>query len=572
MVYQLWPDPEAALLAGILLGVESGIPEPVREAFNDTGTSHVIVISGFNITIVAGLFASLFGRWLGRFRGALAAAVGIALYTLLVGATPAVVRAAIMGGLGLFGYQIGRRQSGLHALSLSAAVMGIQNPQILWDVSFQLSFFATLGLVLFSEPMTQVFNKVAARFLAEEQVERLTGPVSEYFLFTFAAQITTLPLIAYHFGRISLVSFAANPLILPVQPPIMVLGGLAVGLGLIWNPLGKLFAPLVWPFALFTIRVVEFFAGWQSGVLSLGRISFGWVVAVYILIFASTILYSRYPEMLSILKPLPLALALGAAAVIVWRIGFTAPDGLLHLTLLDVGTGDALLIQTPNGRYTMINGGPSSSLLSDGLGRRLPPFQRELDVLVVASPREAQIAALPEVLERYPPAQALWAGPPSPSRDSDRLRETLTELDVPITLAQPGQRLDLGEGAELTILTSGERGAILSLEWGKFKAILPLGASLNDLDSLEMGQAVGEVEALLLADNGYAPLNPTEWIANLHPRVVLLSVAADDRDGLPDRETLEAVSGYTLLRTDQNGWIHISTNGEEMWVEAQRGQ
>jgi competence protein ComEC len=85
-----------------------------------------------------------------------------------------------------------------------------------------------------------------------------------------------------------------------------------------------------------------------------------------------------------------------------------------------------------------------------------------------------------------------------------------------------------------------------------------------------MGEDIGRVTALLLADNGYAPLNPPVWITNLNPRLVLLSIAPDDRDGLPDPEILEALSGYSLLRTDQNGWIHITTNGQQMWVEVER--
>ena len=113
MVYRLFPDPEASLLAGILLGVESGIPADVKQAFQDTGTAHVIAISGFNISILGGLFALLFLRLLGNRRRFLAASLSllaIGFYTLLVGAGASVVRAAIMGVLGLFAVRLGRRQ------------------------------------------------------------------------------------------------------------------------------------------------------------------------------------------------------------------------------------------------------------------------------------------------------------------------------------------------------------------------------------------------------------------------------------------------------------------------------
>ncbi|MBL7164138.1 MAG: ComEC/Rec2 family competence protein [Anaerolineales bacterium] len=569
-VYQLWPDPEASLFAGILLGVETGIPEPVKEAFKETGTSHVIAISGFNITIIAALFASFFGRILNPRRGAIAAALGIALYTILVGADAAVVRAAIMGGFSLFARQVGRRQHGINTLAFTAAMMSLQDPHVPWDVGFQLSFAATLGLVLYADPFAQAFVRQASRILPETTAKKLAGPIGEYILFTLAAQLTTLPVMAYHFGRISLSAFVTNPVILPVQAPIMIVGGLALILGVIWLPLGKIVAPLAWPFVLFTIRAVELFGKMRGGVLILGDIGILWVALFYALLFGLTFGWSRARGLITALKPIPVIAVLGILAIVTWRAALSAPDGRLHLTLLNVGTGDALLIQSPSGRYALIDGGPSASLLSDGLGRRLPPFHRELDWLVIASPAREQIDALPRLLERFPPDHVLWAGPDSPARAADYLRETLTEMEIPITLAESGHTLDLGDGATLRVLTAEKRGAILLIEWDCFRALLPLGAHEDDFESLRMGRDVGSVTALLLADNGYAPLNPPEWINNLNPQLVLLSVAPDDPSGLPDRQTLDALGGYSLLRTDQHGWIHISTDGEEMWIEVEK--
>ena len=116
VIHQLFPDPEAALLSGILLGIESGISPDVRHAFDATGTTHIIAISGFNITIISALFISLFGRWLGTRRGAIAACLAISVYTILVGADAAVVRAAIMAGFVLLANRLGRQSHGLASL------------------------------------------------------------------------------------------------------------------------------------------------------------------------------------------------------------------------------------------------------------------------------------------------------------------------------------------------------------------------------------------------------------------------------------------------------------------------
>ena len=569
-IYRLWPDPEASLFAGILLGIESGIPVHVKQAFTNTGTSHIIAISGFNITIIAGLFATFFSRILNPRQGAIAATVGITLYTILVGADAAVLRAAIMGGLTLFAQQIGRRQSGLNAIAAASFFMAVFNPQLPWDISFQLSLAATLGLILYADPLQQGFVKIAARYIPYKRAKRLSQPVGEYILFTFAAQLTTFPITIYHFHRLSLTSFLTNPIILPVQPPIMTIGGLAVILGLIWLPLGKLIAPIIWPFTLFTIRVVEFFGKYQGGVLVFKDVGLLSVVLLFGVLFLWTFARNRLKSVVAILKPVTVLTALGIVTVLIWRGVFAAPDGRLHLTMLNVGNGESLLIQTPQGKNILINGGASTSLLSDGLGRRFPPLQHTIDALIIASPEEKQIAALSRTLDRFTPSQVLWAGAPSPCREADYLRSALIERNIPLTEAEPGHRLELGEDIYLTVLTVSKQGAILSLEWENFRALLPFGVTKETFKELRMGKNIGEVNILMLADNGYEPSNPPSWITNLHPQLLLLGVAPDNPQGLPNRDLLDRLGGYSLARTDQHGWISIATDGKNMWLTMEK--
>jgi competence protein ComEC len=574
VVYQIYPDPEASLLAGILLGVEKGIPERVQEDFKKTGTAHIIAISGFNITIIAGLFVVVFTRLLGPLKGAAVAFMGIVAYTVLVGGDAAVVRAAIMGGLALLARQVGRRQEGLTSLGVSAAVMALFNPHIPWDVCFQLSFMATLGLVLYAEPFSRAFIEFSNRYLSSEAVQRLVGPVGEYFLYTLAAQLTTLPVTAYHFKRLSLVSLIANPLILPAQPAVMILGGIGVISGLIYLPLGQLAASLAWPFVVYTVRVVEFFGRFDWGVWNMGNFSLLWVVLFYGALIMVTFKDRLFRSVAVPLRPALMLSIIGVLTVLVWQQALRTPDGLLHMTLLDVSSasqsGDAILIQTPRGRYLLINGGPSTRALSDSLGRRMPVFHRKLDSLLVGSVREEHIAALPSIIERYSPSEVIWAGREQASRSAYYLHEGLVESGIPITTAESGQVLDLAEGAKLWVLAAGSRGAVYLLEWDRFRALLPIGPGYDDFERFGYGRDLGQVTVLLLADSGYAPTNPPAWIDNLRPQLVLLSVAGGDALELPSPETLEALQGYSLLRTDINGWIHLSTDGEQMWVEVER--
>jgi competence protein ComEC len=256
--------------------------------------------------------------------------------------------------------------------------------------------------------------------------------------------------------------------------------------------------------------------------------------------------------------------------LLTWRAAFNTGDGQLHITFMEVGSANGILIQTPTGRNVLIDGGSSASELSDELGRRLPLFNRKLDWLIIASTREDELSALPRVVERYAPQNVLWSGNVQASFSAGLLDEYFAENGIPVARAEKGQRLDLGEGAFIEVQAEGPRGCVLVLRWKDFSAALPIGLSEGTLEELEFGNVLGKVDVLLLADSGFAPTNPPDLIENLHPQLAVLSVSAGDPNGLPAQETLDNLEGYSFLRTDRNGWIDVSTDGTEMRVEVER--
>lgn len=584
-LYRLFPDPEAALIAGILLGVENRIPGDVQQAFRDTGTAHIVATSGFNITLLSGLFSYIFLRLLGRRRRFLAAglsALAIAVYTILVGAYAAVVRAAILGGLAVFARQLGRRQHGFNSLAFAAALMAWFDPDVLWDVSFQLSFSATLGLVLYAAPLEQAAIQAVGR-LAPAQVARQAGRLlGEYLLFTLAAQLTTLPVVWYHFQRLSVIALLANPLVLPVQPLLMFSGGAALLASFVVFPVGQALAFVCWPTAAYTIRLAELLAQAPLAAVTVERPAPLWIGLFYALLLTWTFLGGRSQppaaqpganrpgRSWAAFLPAAALLLMGGAVFLTWQALLLRPDGRLYLTVLDVGNGEALLVQTPGGRTLLLDGGPAISPLSQALGRRLPLLQRKIDFLVVAAVGEEQIGALPPLIERLPVGSVLWAGSPLGSYSARELQKQLAAASIPVLSAQPGQALELGAGARLEVLALAGRGAVYRLRWERFSALLPLGLNFSSQEALIENPQLGPVTALLLADSGLASLNTAAWIARWQPRLLLLSVAAGDSEGRPEAELLEATRPYPLLRTDRNGWIRLGTDGQQLWVEVER--
>ncbi|MCB9722374.1 MAG: ComEC/Rec2 family competence protein [Candidatus Omnitrophica bacterium] len=576
--YKIYQDPEASLLAGILFGVDTGLPKSLQTAFKNTGTAHIIAISGFNIAIIAGLFFSIFNALLKNERlGATLAVIFVFLYAFLVGGDPAVMRAAIMGSFSLFARQVGRRNAGINTLAAVAVVMALGNPHVLWDVGFQLSFFATLGLILYAEPFSNITARAIER-ISKQDNSAIIDILNENVILTLAAQVMTIPLMMYYFNRISLISFIANPFILPVQPAVMILGGLAVFVSLVVRPLGQLLAWVAWPFAGYTIRVVEFF-DIPGGVIVLGDVPLWVIYMTYTTLLLVTFNWSAiqnwFKSAADSLRTVALTLAFSFAficMVLFWSASSRSGDGRFHITFLEAGSADAILIQTPEGRNVLINGGDSVSDLSSELGRRLPFFTRKLDWLIIASTEEEQLAALPRVVERYEPENVLWSGNVQASFSSRSLDKYFAENEIPVSRAEAGQRLELGEGAFIEVQAAGPRGSVLLIEYKSFRALLPIGVSEGTFESIEYGNAIGKVDVLLLADSSYAPSNPPDIFENLNPQLVVLDVAAGDMDGLPSQDVLDALEGYSLLRTDRNGWIDVSTDGTEMRVNVERGE
>jgi competence protein ComEC len=556
---RIFPQPEGALLSGVLLGLDQDLPVDLAEAYKTTGTAHIIAISGFNISILAGLFAGLFTRLLGRFLtrwwAALAAALSIAAYTLLVGAEPAVVRAAIMGGLAIFGRELGRKSAGLNMLGFSAAVMAALNPDILWNPSFQLSFGATLGLVLYADPLQEGFRKLASAHLPAPLVERLVGPFGEYFLFTLAAQITTLPILVYHFQRLSISALLSNPLVLPPQPLVMILSGVAVIAGLIWLPLGQALAYAAWPLAAYTNRMVELLARLPGGSIRLNEVHLAWLVLFYGLLFWVTLAAKR-GQVRAALKSSVVLTAAGLAAVLVWQVARSAPDGRLHLALLSLEGGTPVLVQGPGGRSLLVNAAYPAPL-SDALGKRISPFRRELDGLVLSKAQAGRgWSGLPAELLRFPAAwaaapESLWQG-----LVGSEIEKQLVETGVETLNLESGTAWDLGQQARLEALTVSEQdGAALLVEWDNFRALLPGQVGPEELEKKYAARLKG-VTLLVLEEKGTEDkLASWQW---LHPQVIWLAAGQAPKQAFDGR----------VIPVSPGESIEAITDGSQMWLQA----
>jgi competence protein ComEC len=584
-------EPPASLLTGILLGVETGIPSDVMADFSATGTTHIIVISGFNFAIVAGLLSALGERFVGRTRSFYFALTGIVLYMLLVGVSGAVVRAAVMGVLYAWGVHLGRRSDALNSTLAAAFLMTLWNPHWLWDLGFQLSFAATLGLVLFTDPLQRRFRRLLARLLPRVWVRPVSSFLNDALVVTTAAQITTLPIILYNFRQLSLVTLLTNLLILPAQPAVMLWGGVATVAGLLWLPLGRVLGWVAWLFLTYTIGVVKLTAAVPYASIGLGRVSAGAVWAYYGLLLAGVWVMTqdgkkRQAWWARLTGHLPTKVVVGGLSLLlllVWVAIGSLPDGKLHVVFFDVGQGDAVFIQSPTGQQVLVDGGPDPTALLARLGGQMPFWDRSLDLVILTHPDADHLTGLVPVLERYRVAQVFDAAPPADTPTCDRWRELLAQKNVPVLDSRAGTQVVLEGGVTLTVLHPGSapladvagagsnnHSIVTRLVMGQVSVLLPGDIETRvESELLRSGQPL--VSTVLKAPHhGSDTSSSPAFLEAVSPQVAIVSVGQDNRFGHPSPEVLARLAAYTVLRTDERGSIEVITDGQWLWIKTQR--
>ena len=430
-------EPQASLGQALLLGLRDNMPDELVDSFRKTGTSHLLAISGLHVGILLGLSLGASQGLLGRRKQLYLAAplAMIWLYAAMAGMSPSVARAAIMGSVFLAAMALGRPRSLLPALGLAGALMVALDPPVLLSVSFQLSFAAMAGIAVMAEP---IGSWLMARLRGPEEDRGAGGPLLGFIAYsaamTVSATVATLPLVAFYFEHLPLVGLPTTLLTLPALPLVLVAQAAAGVLGLFATWLALPFGWLAWAATAYVIEVVEVFARLPGASVETGRFGPALVWAYYGVIALSWYLArhasrarawrevlwrtERQKAMARRVARLWVLLPAIAAAVIVWAAALSVPDGRLHVTFADVGQGDATLITTPSGKRVLVDGGPDPLEAARLMGRRLPFWDRSVDLVVLTQAHSDHAAGLVEVLRRY-----AWSGSWS-GRSLTRARHT----------------------------------------------------------------------------------------------------------------------------------------------------
>lgn len=578
------PEPAAGLLRGILLGDESSIARQTRDAFAATGAAHVVAISGFNMAILAGMV----GAGLKTLRLPSAAIILITIvilgvYTLFVGASAGVVRAAVMSSVLLIGRSLGRRVYLPTSLAFTALVMSVFDPFILWDIGFQLSFFAVLSIALFAEPISRALGVIAGAIAGKRNAQRWLPLLNESIGVTTAASLMTLPLTAVYFGQIAPATLPVNILIGFVQPLILIGGGLTVILSALVPTMAALFygwmlLPLGW-----MIGIVDRFAHLTTATVYVAPNTIA--LGMSFVLIAAALYADRPPRLERSLRrflssPLPGIVVFACIATLALIIALIAarPDGRLHVWFLDVGHANAVLLQTPGGAHILIDGGNEPSRLLTAVGQRLPFHKRTIDLAFVTEPDERQYGALPVVMERYTIDGLIYHGQPNRRPLFESL--TASMADGRLHHLRAGRTIRTSDGVQIAILHPASRPAIgdslganalvIHITYGDSTFLLPAMLTSSGQERMLKTGAVRHATVLQIpAHGGTRSLDP-DFLAAVAPQIAVLQADEGNSWGDPDPDTIDLLSGLPLYRTDRDGTIHLVSDGSTLTVVPSR--
>jgi competence protein ComEC len=549
------PPASAALLAGLLLGDRTELPRDIDDAFRRAGVYHVLAVSGFNVAILAASVWALCRLLRIPHRPSAVTAIVVVIgFALVVGPEPSVLRAVVMAVLVLVASILERNASVTNSLALAALAILAVRPSDLFDPGFQLSFAATLGIVVAPVPRGAIVGALGA---------------------SAAAQLAVLPITLTHFNQLSTIGVVANLGVVPLAGVATVVGLVAVGLSFVSETIAAVAFDAVWPLLLALRGVVALAAKVPGAVVHLPAP--GWfAVTCYVVGLALLLVWhgsrgrdgrgtqgeDRSPansagepkrgRRLLLLGIALLALAVGSAA---WPLVRPA-DGRLRLTILDVGQGDAIVVEMPDGRAILVDAGSGGPMRLDAGERVVAPFLWNRGIL-----RLAGVAVTHEDSDHAGGAPAV--------RRLFSIDEEWTAASLPLA----PRRFGRAEIAPLppTAVAGGRRNEaalVLRIEMGLASFLLAsdIGAP-RERELVASGTRLDST-VLKVAHHGSRFSTSAEFIRAVGPRLAAISVGARNPFGHPDAGVVArlAEAGAATYRTDRDGAIIFETDGGTLTV------
>jgi len=583
------PEKEGAFLAAVWLGERPAMSPETMDTLINTGTYHIACVSGIHMAIVVAVIALLFqSSGFSRRREAVASIGAIALFAVLTGLRLPVCRAAFMFITYYAAHLVRRQGDPLTAASLAALVLLILQPFNLLSAGFQLSFLSVFTIIMMRRH--GVYRRWSGLW-------NLSRTLQYSCLVTAAIFVVTLPIVMSTFGVLSFISPIANVFAIPMMIPILVLAAAATGAGLflpgsatiIFNNANRLLIDSL----LFVLHTLE-------------RVPFSHVAVPpppvwSVLLYYSAVLVLTFPHR-SIgrwlgRRRLPLAATIVAVAILAYLLSFYRPQlpierpwqhgAEMRFTFLDVGQGDATLIEFPHGRTMLVDAGPAGPETDTGRTVIVPYLRGHgivhLDVVLLTHPHNDHVGGMASVLDTVPVGKVFTTGVPWDIRAYHRFVDTVRARNIPHETLEAGELLRCDDEVTVEALyptpadierygdEPNNTSIVLRLTYKNVSALLT-GDIETPVERLLIERGIPlDADILKVPHNGSASSSSPEFLAAVRPRVAVLPVGRNNVFGFPPRRVVRRYreNGIVLLRTDSDGTVIIETDGTNVrWRRA----
>jgi len=575
--------PARGIAMALLLGERAWLSNDLKEAFARAGIGHLLAVSGLHMALAAlligGLARALLLRseWITLRFPVKKLATSLALiaavtYAGLAGFSPSAVRAMVM--IIAFGaaFLIDRPQTPLNSLALAAWALLIFNPLYLFGISFQLSFAAVFFLIMFSSYLRSVPKEKK-----QDGQKNFWIYIKGFILVTLIATLATAPFVAWHFQRVCLVGLLTNLLVVPMTS-FIILPGLLFGAILL--PLLPELTSGIWQgvgwFLDYQVAFIHFVSGWSWSAVWVPRPSILQVSLFYL--FLGSLALMRRMKMFRALAVLFFVFLLSASAYKEWTLSH---QDSLRLHVLDVGQGTSQVVELPEGKLMVMDGGGLRSPYFDTGERIVAPFirhlgYRKIDVIILSHPEQDHMGGLAALVRQFPVGE-LWTNEDiSKNLSWKQLLEACSHRGVRHRVWREGGTEYVGDVMVKVWPSTGCEGArgrngrslVVELDYGK-RSVLLTGDIGKTREQCLFKQGLGPMDVLVVPHHGSKTSSSSEFVGQIRPEIAIVPVGWRNSLGLPDPQVLGRYrnAGSNLLRTDLDGTVCVETNGDEISVD-----
>lgn len=559
---QVMPKADAAAIFAMLFGGYEGINEQLVDSFTVTGIVHILSVSGSHISLIAAVMA-----WLGlifRLPRKLTAILVIAIiiiYSMLAGLVPPVIRSGIMGALSFAAVALGREKEARRILLITGLVMLLISPLLLFNISFQLSFMATAGLLYIAPNIRKMLERLP-----------LSTAIAMNLAITIAATLSTLPIIAWYFNVLSLSALIANLVVVPIVELIIILG-LAAGILALLPLIGSLIFMLDSLLLGIVFELTKILAAIPYSQIYMPSLSLA-ISMIYYLLLAGLALDKKY------LAGRRDKIFLLLAALIVFNVSYNLiKPPVMTMHFIDVGQGDAALAITPQGHAFLFDTGGTLDDFAVGEKVVLPYLRHygvtRLDGIFLTHAHADHAAGTGSVLQKMPVKAVFTAAEGREEYAKVMGLSTANPLLNKLTTVKQGEVFSL-DGLKIEVLfapqnikAGNEASNVYRVSYGK-ASFLITGDITADKEKEMLSSGINAAATVLkAAHHGSDTSNSRELLAAVKPDYGIFSVGKDNSFGHPKAEILERYQNNNIktYRTDKDGAIIFTTDGEKISVE-----